>query len=535
MIRAMRILTADEMREVDRLTTERYAIPSLLLMENAAARAVEAIERELGSMAGRYVKIVCGKGNNGGNGAAVARQLWLKGALVDVLLLGHAADTRGDARTNFDIVRALAETGSGLGFCELDTGEAIWQEAGENEPDLYVDAIFGTGLSRPAEGIYGEAIELLNARHSARLVALDLPSGLASDTGRTIGPHVRADLTVTFTAPKPACVLPPAVFACGRVVTAPIGTPDGLVEESGSQLSIVTAEDVAEWLATSQRAGDAHKGSVGTVLVVAGAVGKTGAAAMAAEAALRAGSGLVTVATARSAQPALAARAMAEVMTEPMAETDEGALSLDALEPLRRMLDARTAGAIGPGVGTADATRALVDALVRGRTRPLVLDADGLNCMAPWPDDVRGSADLPIVVTPHPAEMARLAATDTKTVVEDRVAAARAFAVAHDLVVVLKGARTVVAEPGGEVFVSPTGNAGMATGGSGDVLTGIVASLLGQRPADPLGAAIAGVYLHGLAGDIAARATGTRAMVATDITSRLGNAFVEVGGEAEQS
>lgn len=534
-MRRMRILTAEQMREVDRLTTERYAIPSLLLMENAAARSAESIEAAFGSLAGRYVTIFCGKGNNGGDGAAVARQLWLRGALVDVVLLGRVDATRGDARTNFEVVRALSDLRDRLGFREVETSEDLWDERAGGEPDLYVDALFGTGLTRPVDGIHAEAVELLNARATASLVALDLPSGLNSDLPEPIGPHVRADLTVTFTAPKTACALPPAVYACGTVVTGAIGTPDDLVEAAGSRLSLVTDAQIAEWLAASRRTPDAHKGSVGSVLVVGGSAGKTGAAAMTAAAALRGGAGLVTVATARSAEPALAARAIPEAMTEPLAETPDGALSPDALHALRRMISARTVAAIGPGLGTADATRELVQALARERERPIVLDADALNCLAPWPDDVRGTAELPIIITPHPAEMARIAGTETRAVVADRVTAAREFAVAHGVVVILKGARTVVADPGGEVFVNPTGNAGMATGGSGDVLTGIVAALAGQRPADPLGAAIAGVYLHGLAGDLAARETGMRALVATDITAHLGHAFVAAGGPDEQA
>ena len=533
MMAAMRVLTAAQMRDVDRLTTERYAVPSLLLMENAAARSAEAIERELGSLANRFVKVVCGKGNNGGDGAAVARQLWTRGAVVDVVLLGRVEATSGDARTNFEAARALAGSGARLSFREVETSEALWEDVGVREPDLYVDAIFGTGLARPAEGLHAEAIEMLNARTSARLVALDLPSGLPSDTPEPVGPHVRADLTVTFTAPKPACVLPPAVFACGRVEVGHIGTPDDLVEACGSRLSLVTSEAVAEWLALSRRPPDAHKGTVGAVLVVAGGAGKTGAAAMTAEAALRGGAGLVTVATPRSAEPGVAARALPEAMTEPAAETADGALALAALEPLRRMIAARTVAAVGPGIGTASETRDLVRALVADRERPMVLDADALNCLAPWPEELAGSAGLPLVLTPHPAEMARLAGTDTRSVVADRVSAAREFATRHGVVVALKGARTVVAEPGGEVFVNPTGNAGMATGGSGDVLTGLVAALVGQRPADPLGATLAGVYLHGLAGDIAARESGVRALVATDITRHLGRAFVEAGGPDE--
>jgi hydroxyethylthiazole kinase-like uncharacterized protein yjeF len=530
----MRVLTAEQMREVDRLTTERYAIPGLLLMENAAARSAEAIEAAFGPVSGSFVQVVCGKGNNGGDGAAVARQLWIRGASVDVVLLGRADDTKGDARVNFDIVRSLAAAGCGVGFREADAVDMLWEERAGGEPDLYVDAIFGTGLTRPVEGLHAEAIELLNAREQAPLVALDLPSGLASDTPEPIGPHVRADLTVTFTALKPACALPPAVFACGRVVTAAIGSPDELVDASGSRLQIVEPAAVAEYLVASARKPDAHKGTAGAVLVVAGGAGKTGAAAMTAEGALRAGAGLVTVATPRSAEATLAARALPEAMTEPLPETGEGTLGREAIDAALRLLAPRDVLAIGPGLGTDAGTRDLVRELVGSGDRPVVVDADGLNCLAPWPEALRGTDARPIVVTPHPAEMARLAGLQTREVVADRESIARRFAVEHNVVVVLKGARTVVAEPGGEVFVNITGNAGMATGGTGDVLTGIIAGLLAQRREDALGAAVAGVYLHGLAGDIAAAESGIRALVATDIARHLGRAFVEAGGAGER-
>lgn len=532
MMPRMRVLTAAEMRDVDRSTTERFELPSLLLMENAAARAAEEIDSVYGPVAGQFVAIVCGRGNNGGDGAAVARLLWLRGAIVDILLLGRVADTRGDAKANFAIVRRLAELGDRLGFREVESSDDLWDEG--ERADLYVDAIFGTGLSRPADGLYAAAIERLNARAGAPLVALDLPSGVDSDRPTPPGPHVRADLTVTFTAPKPACVLPPASFACGRLVTAHIGSPADLVEAAGSKLSLVTRQDVADWLAEARRSGDAHKGSVGSVLVVAGSVGKTGAAALASAAALRSGAGLVTVATPRSAQSAVAAHAPAEVMTEALSETGGGALARQALDDLRRLIAERTVAAVGPGIGADPSTRELVQALVRDRERPLVLDADALNCLSPWPDEVRGSSELPIVITPHPAEMARLTGSDTRSVVADRVGAARELAVRAGIVVVVKGAGTVVADPSGEVFVNSTGNAGMATGGSGDVLTGLVAGLLAQRPGDPIGATIAGVFLHGAAGDLAAHEIGTRALVAGDITSRLGSAFLAVGGDAER-
>lgn len=530
----MKILTAEQMRDVDRLTTERYRIPSLLLMENAAARSAEAIEDTFGSVINKYVMVFCGKGNNGGDGAAVARQLWMRGALVDVFLLGRCEDIHGDARINVEIVRALSESGSGIGYLELETSEELWEACSDGEPDIYVDALFGTGLSRPAEGLFAEAIERLNRRTAASLVSLDIPSGLGSDNPNLIGPFVQADLTVTFTAPKPSCVLPPAAFACGTVATAAIGSPVDLIEEAGSRLTLVTAGMVGEWLDLSNRMPDAHKGDAGTVLVVAGGKGKIGAAVMTAEATLRAGAGLVTVVAPRSTESFLAARAAAEVMTESVAETDEGALAHAAFDRIAALASARDVVAIGPGIGTADETKALVRDLVRSRAFPVILDADGLNCLSPWTDDVCGSLDLPLIVTPHPAEMARMLGCKTKDVLDDRVAAARRFAETFAVITVLKGAGTLIADPRGEVFVNATGNAGMATGGSGDVLTGVIAGLLAQRPGDALGAAIAGVFIHGLAGDLAAEENGMRALLATDITSYLGKAFLDAGGEDEK-
>lgn len=530
----MKVLTAAEMREVDRLTTERYAIPSLLLMENAAVRAAEAIEQTFGAMANRNVKIVCGRGNNGGDGAAVARQLWIRGALVDVVLLGHVDETNGDARTNFEIVRRLADEGCGIGLREVETRAEVWSEFERSEPDLYVDAIFGTGLTRPAEGIFADAIECLNNRTATSLASLDLPSGLASDHPDPIGPHVVADLTVTFTAPKPSCVLPPAVFACGLVATAAIGSPEELIDGSGSRLTLVTTDAVTEWLAESARRPDAHKGSVGRVLIVAGSPGKSGAAALAGEAALRGGAGLVTIATPSAVEPLVAARAIPEVMTEPMDSADDGSFAESCIRRLLELHERADVTVLGPGIGLSGSARAVVHALVRERTTPILLDADALSLMSPWPDDCLGDRDRPIVVTPHAAEMARIAGTETQAVLADRVAAARDFSVRFGVHVALKGPGTLIAEPGGEVFVNPTGNAGMATGGSGDVLSGLLGALLGQRSSDPIGSTIVAVYVHGLAGDLAAEACGMRALVATDIAAHLGHAFLEAGGEGER-
>ena len=533
----MKILSAAEMREVDRLTSERFGLPSLQLMENAASRTIEATEKKFGPVADKRALIVCGRGNNGGDGAAIARLLHKKGAPVDVLLLGHVEDTKGDARSNFDTaVDLAAKTGPQFRFIEIETSEQFWSEACAQPHALLFDAMLGPGLTRPASGIFEDAIHLLNDHSGDQpVISVDIPSGLASDSHDIIGPVVKADLTVTFTAPKLANIFAPATDLCGELIIAPIGSPDELIDSSGSRLNLVERGDVSGWLSKSRRSRHANKGDVGKVLIVAGSRGKTGAACLAGEAALRAGCGLVTVATAESSQPIVASRIIPECMTEPLPETKAGSVSREAIDRVMELAAERDVLAIGPGLGSTDkSTRALMRALAMKRGQPFVIDADGLNSLAPWAKNLGGSAGLPMVLTPHPGEMARLISRPTAEITRDPVQAARAFAMDHNVILVLKGSRTITAAPDGQVYVNTTGNAGMATGGTGDVLTGMIASFLAQRPADPLSATIAAVYLHGLAGDIAASKLGARAMIASDITAHLGAAFVSVGGDLEK-
>jgi NAD(P)H-hydrate epimerase len=530
----MRILTAGEMREVDRLTTERYGVPGLLLMEQAAAQTIEAAEKKFGSLAGRRALIICGKGNNGGDGAAIARQLHDKGADVHLLLLGRVDETTGDARTNFDAAQKIAAA-SEIRLVEVESADAMRREVAVDSYEICFDAIFGTGLTRPAEGIYEEAIRLINdAAERIPIVAVDIPSGIASDSSELTGAAVRARLTVTFTAPKIGNILPPACDYNGGLVIATIGSPEQLIASSGSRLNLIDRCMVSRWLEASRRTSHANKGDVGKVLLVAGSRGKTGAACLAGEAALRAGTGLVTVATPESSHPVVAAQLIRECMTEPLAETESGMAAREAADRVIELAEARDVLAMGPGLGSEDSTRSLVRAVALKRSGPVVIDADGLNALAPWGENLRGSEELPIVLTPHPGEMARLVGRSISDVVANRIDLSRDFATRHAVILVLKGSRTVVASPDGEVFINPTGNAGMATGGTGDVLTGIIAGLLAQKPGDALGATISAVYLHGLAGDLAASRLGLRALIASDVTAHLGEAFIEVGGDQER-
>lgn len=525
------------MREVDRATIEQYGVPGISLMENAASRTVEIAEARFGSFDGKSALVICGRGNNGGDGAAIARLIHAKGASVLLLLLGRVEDARGDARENFETARRIASSNSDtFRLIEVETSEQLKREAASRAHDVMFDAMLGTGLARPAAGLFQEAIELLNdyARRSP-LIAVDVPSGLASDSQDLIGLAVKAHLTVTFTAPKPANVLPPASVYNGEVLVADIGSPRELVQEAGSMLNLVEPDMVAAWLAASRRQPTANKGDVGKVLIIAGSRGKTGAACLAGEAALRSGCGLVTIATPASSQPIVAARAVAECMTEPLSETESGAVAREASDRAIELAAARDVVAIGPGLGSADeSSRDFVRVVVSRTERPTVIDADGLNALAPWTERFGAIAESRLILTPHPGEMSRLIDKPVDEVVRNRVAIARDFATKSKAILVLKGSRTLIAAPDGEVYVNPTGNPGMASGGTGDVLTGMIAGLIAQKPDDPIQAVIAAVYLHGHAGDIAAEWRGTRSMLASDITAMLGQAFIEVGGRVER-
>jgi NAD(P)H-hydrate epimerase len=539
----MKILTAQQMRDIDRRTVEKAGIPYATLMETAGSRVVEAILERYGPVAGKTFLVICGKGNNGGDGAVIARLLWMRGAKVNVCLYSKLEDSKGDPRANFEAVKELTNAGQGPDGREIffsdesrSYGPAWKTEAPfpyPHAPDFIVDALFGTGLSRPAQGAFEQVIEQINRLRSAphshtQVIAADIPSGLPSDGSHPIGPHIKADLTVTFTAPKWGNVLPPNCYANGDLIVATIGTPGWVLDECPSNVFLIEEKQISDWLTASRRAPDAHKGTVGDVLLIAGSRGKTGAAALAAEATLRAGAGLVTVATSASAQALLVNQARTEVMTEALIETANGAMAAEALAQALPLARHRTVLALGPGLSShEDSTRRFVQEFVQQRTAPLILDADGLNALAPWPEDLRGTDELPIVITPHPGEMARLLHKTNAEVIADRIGLARELATKHHLIVVLKGSRSILAAPDGSVFVNPTGNAGMATAGSGDVLTGLLSGLLAQRPQPALEAVIAGVYLHGLAGDLAASKLGQRSLIASDITQHISEAILK--------
>ena len=515
----MKIVTAAEMRAIDRATSQRFGVPSLTLMENAGTAVADFVLSDY--PAARRVGVVCGKGNNGGDGFVAARKLLEAGREVRLLLLCDPGELRGDAEAMF---RKLT-----LKPVLARTSEEFKSEAAQRvfDCDLLLDAVLGTGFRPPVTGLYAEVIQHF-AQARAPIVAVDIPSGLDADAmdGAPAGPAIPACATVTFTAPRPAHVFSPLVK--GPVVVAPIGSPQEAIQ-SDLNLELITPRDIREMVAPRPR--DSHKGMYGHVLVIGGSLGKAGAAAMAGMAALRAGAGLVTVATAQSVLPTVASFAP-ELMTEPLPETEAGTISLRAREygRLDGIIKGKTVLAIGPGISRNVETAELVRLLAKDSQLPMVLDADGLNAFEGRAQELTGR---PLVITPHPGEMARLAQLSTQQIQQNRLQVARAFATRHGVTTVLKGNRTLVAQGDGKVWVNPTGDPGMATGGMGDILTGLLAGLLAQTT-HSLTAVLAGVYLHGRAGDVACENMGEHSLIATDLLSTLPEAFRRVREQAVQ-
>jgi ADP-dependent NAD(P)H-hydrate dehydratase / NAD(P)H-hydrate epimerase len=498
----MKVLTAAEMREVDRQTIE-MGIPGIVLMENAGHRVIEFLVARFAPLAAHRIVVICGKGNNGGDGLAIARQLYtrIRPASLDVVLLASPAELKGDAAANYRMLEA----------CGCPVSREI--TAGARRATLAIDAILGTGLTGAATGAMLDGISEINQGFPlARVVAVDIPSGLPSDSPEAVGPFARADCTVTFTAPKPAHVLPPNCDRMGELAVGAIGSPPSLYEDAW--LSLVEPAQFRELLEPRPRSG--HKGTFGHVLVVGGSLGKTGAPAMAGISALRAGAGLVTVASAGSAVPQIAAHAP-ELMTEALPETPHGTIAITA--NLDRAAEGKTVIAMGPGLGRDTGIAELVSSAYAAFEQPMILDADAL--MGPFPilpGRIR-------ILTPHPGEMSRLTGRSTADVQRDRVAAARNFATHHLVTLVLKGQRTVIAFPDGRVWINPTGTPALGTGGTGDILTGLISGLVAQFPDRADQATAAAVYLHGLAGEIGARALGEKALIATDILTYLPQAM----------
>jgi NAD(P)H-hydrate epimerase len=506
----MKIVTAAEMRAIDRATSERFGVPSLTLMENAGSAVAVYVASH--HAAAERIVVFCGKGNNGGDGFVTARRLQEHGKKVQVILLANSADLRGDAAVMFG---KLPEAAIAVHSSEELKSERVRSSL---QADLYLDAVLGTGFKPPVSGLYADAIAIMNASQ-APVIAVDIPSGADADAMRPqTATTARADAIVTFTAPRPAHVF--GSLTTGPTVVADIGSPEEAIV-SALQLNVITARDVAPLL--GPRPAESNKGSYGHVLVVGGSLGKAGAAAMAGMAALRTGAGLSTVAAPKSILGTVAGF-YPELMTEPLQETKKGTIAASARKRIEEMAKGKNALAIGPGISRDPQTAALVRALFARIEVPMVVDADSLNAFEGRNRELNGKGRT-VVITPHPGEMARLAGCNVDEVQKDRLGIARKFARKHELIVVLKGHRTLVAQPDGEAWVNTTGNAGMATGGTGDILTGMVAGMIAQNPKHALLAVLAAVHLHGLAGDTMRESVGEHSLVATDLLRGLASAF----------
>jgi hydroxyethylthiazole kinase-like uncharacterized protein yjeF len=526
----MKILTARQMGEVDGLTTARYGIPSLLLMENAGHAVAGELERACPRLRDKKILILCGTGNNGGDGLVVARHLVSRGIRPEIWILGDDARYRGDAMENWRMIQSLGLTIRNLPD-DASRAEAL---AGTPRPDVILDAIFGTGLSKPLGREFEKTIEWVNAsRPPAMVVSVDLPSGVFADDPEGKGISIQADLTVTFTSLKAALVFPPASERAGRVVVAAIGSPATLLENPEYSVELIDPCQVRR--ALPRRARNSHKGTFGHVFILAGSRDKSGAALMTGMSALRSGAGLVTLMLPESLRKNVVGK-IPELMTCWLPETREGTPDRSALKTVLDQLSQADAVVIGPGISTNQSTQKLVRDLVCACPVPAVLDADGINAFAGERGGIRNEAKQPVVITPHPGEMGRLLGVTILEIQRRRMESAREYAVSRNVFAVLKGNQTLIATPGGRIFVNDTGNPGMATAGTGDVLAGMMGRFLAgwQRKragsdfeslADFLCAA---VYLHGSAGDLAAADLGEESLVATDLIAHLPAAFKEI-------
>ena len=498
------------MHDIDQSAIKHFRLPGLVLMENAGHGVASLMHRKIPDLKDKKVMVVAGKGNNGGDGFVIARHLHNSGITVQILLLGKRSQLKSDARTNADIAFKM----------ELPIHEVSESNLNSNNHSLrhchiIVDAIFGTGLSKPAGGLYQKMIKKINSS-GKYVVSVDLPSGIDSDSGQIMGPHVQAHLTAALGLMKRSHLLYPAAEAMGDVEVLDISIPSQAAESQKIKIELLEESDIRAWF--PKRTPNTHKGDYGHTLVVAGSRGKGGAAGLTALAALKVGAGLVTLAVPESCHHSLEFNPL-ETMSVPLSETKSGSLSVQALDTLIEHTQGKSSLAIGPGLSTQAATADLLRLYLPQVECPMVIDADGLNCLARG-TEILSELQGPVILTPHPKELSRLSGGSVKEILERRLEAASDFAQTHSVILLLKGAGTLIAHPEGDVWINPTGNPGMATAGSGDVLTGIIAGLLAQGlEAQP--AAAAGAYLHGLAGDLYAAQYGEASLIGGDLIAKL--------------
>lgn len=523
----MHVVTASEMQRMDRETIESFGLPGRVLMENAGRGVVDVMVKTFpgikSSGPNLRIGIVAGRGNNGGDGFVIARCLSGMGASVSVYLFSDRTAVKGDAAANLALLDALKVPV----FEITDPALLAQHQPGMHQQEIWVDALLGTGLNAEVKGLFRTGIEFLNSLNRP-VIAVDIPSGLNADTGMILGACIQAHTTVTFGFPKIGHILFPGAAVTGRLKTIDIGIPAHIVRNIAPTHHILTPEFIAR--SFPRRAPTSHKGSNGHVLMVAGSAGKAGAAVMSGLAALRSGAGLVTLATPESLNAIIQSQ-IPEIMTAPMAGRKEGLWDDSLCDSIREQLQGKKCLAMGPGMGASPETRKLVLEILRDVAIPVVLDADGLNCICGHLDVLKGMK-APAVLTPHPGEMSRLTGASVSDIQADRIGAARRFSQAHHVHLVLKGARTVIAHPDGTVYINLTANPGMATGGMGDVLTGVIAGLLAQG-LEPEAASHAGVYLHGKAADSLCESMGPFGFLASEVAGAMPGVIGEMSQMAD--
>jgi ADP-dependent NAD(P)H-hydrate dehydratase / NAD(P)H-hydrate epimerase len=507
----MYLVTASEMQQMDRQTIESFGIPGRVLMENAGQGATRVLFDQFDDIIYKKVGVIAGRGNNGGDGFVIARYLAQKGSDVTVYLLVESARVKGDAAANLKLLAPL-----NVPVVEMPEEQSfLAHKAGMHHQEIWIDALLGTGLKSDVKGYFKKIIEFINDL-SRPVFSVDIPSGINSDTGQVCGACIHAQATATFAFAKTGHILFPGAEHTGYLEIIDIGIPDHIAKNISPKQHLLTPEIIRT--AFKPRKPDAHKGTTGHVLVVSGSVGKTGAAAMTAMSAMRAGAGLVTLAIPESLNPVLETQAL-EAMTYPLPETENGIIGESSFNKIMDLLSGKKCLAIGPGLGEAAETKNLIHRIIKESSVTIVIDADGLNNLA-GSTNILKKAKAPLILTPHPGEMARLMDSTAGSVQKDRITCARKFAENFNVHIVLKGAKTIIAHPEGNIFINPTGNPGMASGGMGDVLTGIIAGLVAQG-FSPESATHTGVYLHGAAADMLAEKIGPFGYLATEVMNAI--------------
>ncbi len=519
----MYFVTAAEMREMDRKTIEEFGLPGQVLMENAGVKALAMLLDLFPDIHSKKICILAGRGNNGGDALVMARYLMNRGEQVTIVVLTSREKVKGDALTNLILLETLCRKKEEQHLFFLPDSESFEKcRSTICRHDLFVDGLLGTGLNTPVRGFFKEVITAVNAT-GCPIFSLDIPSGLDADTGMPLGVCINARATATFGFAKAGHFLGDGRTFTGHLEVMDIGIPDYIVASQPPQFHVTEPSAIAP-LFPPRKTHD-HKGSWGHLLIIAGSRGKSGAAVLAANAAVGAGTGLVTLAVPDAINDSVEACTI-EAMTVPLPDQGAGYLTEDVLDTLLKLTRNKSAMALGPGLGTREETRKLVTNLLKKTDIPLILDADGLNCISHDPSLLK-KRNAPTILTPHPGEMARLMGSTPQEVQADRIGVARKFAAAHQVILVLKGAGTLTALPDGTTFFCPTGNPGMASGGMGDVLTGIIAGLTAQglSPAD---AARAGTFLHGACGDLLAQKKGPWGFPASELISSLPTVFLQL-------